>query len=132
MEHFTEKQQGMVTKVASLRNKISNASRNNANSANTDQLYHTLQMEEERLRTSLKSSKGWRKYHREGKEGDESSSEDEDAANRLVDSADESDEFFDRTKQQPQPTQGKVISGCQEGAPTQSYAQLKAQMQELC
>lgn len=54
-------------------------------------------MEEERLRTSLKSSKGWRKYQKQ-KEGDEEGSSDEEAINRLVDSGDESDEFFDRTK----------------------------------
>ena len=85
----------MVSKLVALRHKLSAATaRNNP----TDQLYHTLQMEEERLRTSLKSSKGWRKYHRKkrNEDGGESSSEEE-HVNRLVDSADESDEFFDRT-----------------------------------
>ena len=59
-------------------------------------LHHNLIQEEERLRTSLKSSKGWRKYQK--KDGEDDESEDE-VVNRLVDSADESDDFFDRTKQ---------------------------------
>ena len=87
----------MVSKVVALRHKLSAVSRS-ANGGNSDQLYHTLQMEEERLRTSLKSSKGWRKHQKE-KDGDGDSSSDDEAVNRLVDSADESDEFFDRTKQ---------------------------------
>ena len=66
-------------------------------SKNADQLHHTLVQEEERLRTSLKSSKGWRKYKKKEGVEDEDDSENE-AVNRLVDSGDESDDFFDRTK----------------------------------
>ena len=51
--------------------------------------------EEERLRTSLRSSKGWRKHQ---KDDDSEDSEEIAAANRLVDSGDESDDFYDRTK----------------------------------
>ena len=68
-------------------------------STNADQVGFNLAQEEDRLRTSLKSSKGWRKNRREDA-GDESDSDEDDAAaarNQLVDSADESDEFFDRT-----------------------------------
>jgi len=64
-------------------------------SKNADQLHHTLVQEEERLRTSLRSSKGWRKYQKTG-DGDDSESDDG-VANRLVDSGDEFDDFFDRT-----------------------------------
>ena len=88
MDTFTEKQIQIANKVIALRHKVTV-------STNAEQVSFNLAQEEERLRTSLKSSKGWRKSNREGDEG--SDSEDDAAKNRLVDSADESDDFFDRT-----------------------------------
>ena len=85
---FTDKQQTIVNKVISLRHKVTV-------SRNADQLYLNLAQEEERLRTSLKSTKAWRNCQKD-KDGEESDS-DGDAVNRLIDSADESDDFFDRT-----------------------------------
>lgn len=49
------------------------------------------------MRTSLKSSKGWRKYQKNGEDED---SDEEAAKNRLIDSGDDSDDFYDRTKKQ--------------------------------
>ena len=91
MDTFTEKQIQIANKVIALRHKVTV-------STNAEQVAFNLAQEEERLRTSLKSSKGWRKSNREGAEG--SDSEDDAAKNRLVDSADESDDFFDRTNRQ--------------------------------
>lgn len=51
------------------------------------------------MRTSLRSSKGWRKHQKEDDDDGGSDSGDE-GAKRLVDSADEFDDFFDRTKNQ--------------------------------
>ena len=91
MDSFTEKQQQIIAKVLALRHKVTV-------STNADQVGFNLAQEEDRLRTSLKSSKGWRKSRKDDA-GEDSDSEDDAAAarNRLVDSADESDEFFDRT-----------------------------------
>ena len=83
----------MVNKVMALRHKVTV-------STNAEQVQCNLIQEEERLRTSLRSSKGWRSHQAEDGGSDE---EDDDAEKaRLVDSADESDEFFDRTGMQPQ------------------------------
>ena len=70
-----------------------------------------LEQEEERLRTSLKSSKAWRKSKRgdaddsdgEGVGDDDDDEIGEDARRRkkLAESGDESDEFYDRTKLEP-------------------------------
>lgn len=99
-------------------------------SKNADQLHHNLYLEEERLRTSLRSSKGWRKYKKTG-EGDDSDSEDG-VVNRLVDSADEFDDFFDRTHKQKQNVVKDTPSGLEQNEGAQTYAELKARMEKLC
>ena len=84
------------------------------------------------MRTSLKSSKGWRKYQKTAKDGEESES-DEGAVNRLVDSGDESDDFYDRTDRNKLLNNGAELKsslaqrvGNDEQETPQTYAQLKS------
>lgn len=136
MDSFTDKQQSMVQKLIALRHKVTV-------STNADQVQFQLTQEEERLRTSLKSSKGWRKCQ---KDDDDSDSADGEAAARLVDSGDESDDFFDRTKKEPQSifiqrrgpsssTEQHLSGGAQNTSTSTdalSYQELKAKMEILC
>ena len=99
-------------------------------SKNADQLHHNLFIEEERLRTSLRSSKGWRKYQKTG-EGDDSDSDDA-VIKRLVDSADEFDDFFDRTDKYKNYVIASTSSGKEQTDGAQTYGELKALMEQLC
>ena len=115
-ELLTDKQRTMVGKIQGLRRKMMRQNQigqgdSDAMNQRHGQTMMQLEQEEERLRTSLKSSKAWRKSKRgdaddsdgEGVGDDDDDEIGEDARRRkkLAESGDESDEFYDRTKLEP-------------------------------
>jgi len=90
---LSEKQRGLVLKVDGLRRRIKKLldANNRQNSKKVQEFTQQLETTEDKLRTSLKSSK-------QARQAESDSEEDDGVVARLVDSDDEFDEYFDRTK----------------------------------
>ena len=90
---LSEKQNKLVAKIDAMRRKLHKMSSNDKNDSKVSKQQLLLEQEEIKLRTSLKSRQDMKKRQNE----DSNPDDDQEEVDRLKNSDDEFDEFFDRT-----------------------------------
>jgi len=122
LDSLSEKQRGLVLKVDGLRRRIKKLldANHNQNSKKFQEFSQQLGTAEEKLRTSLKSSKKARNQN-----DDSENSESDGPVARPMNSDDEFDEYFDRTKIEPKASPVHVEPT------TETYTSLKQRLESL-